>query len=125
MKSDQANGGASTCHLEACDSSVLDKKKVKFGTNTHHLHGLLELVHVNVWGLTKNASLGGHQYFVSIVDDYFRRCWVYPMRQRVEALELVKWKNLMENQTGRKIDMLHYDHVEEYKDFFPAIWLEQ
>ena len=48
LKSDQANGGALTCHLEACDSSVLDKKKVKFSTDAHHLHDLLELVHVDV-----------------------------------------------------------------------------
>ena len=47
------------------------------------------------------------------------RCWVYPMRQRVEVPEfLVKWKKLMENQTGRKIKLLFYDHVEEYKDSF-------
>jgi len=65
LKSDQALGGASTYHLEARDNSVLDKK-VKFGTNTHHLHGLLELVHVDVWGLTKTVSLGGHRYFVFI-----------------------------------------------------------
>jgi len=41
------------------------------------------------------------------------------MRQRVESLELlVKWKELMENQTGRKIKVLRYDHVEEYKNSF-------
>jgi len=41
------------------------------------------------------------------------------MRQRVKILELlVKWKKLMENQTGRKIKMLRYDHVKEYKDSF-------
>ena len=99
------------CNLEACDSCVLDKKKVKFGTDTHHLHGLLELVRVDVWGPTKTVSLGGHQYVVSVIDDYSRHFWVYPMRQRVETLELVKWKNLMENQTGRKIEILRYDHV--------------
>jgi len=30
----------------------------------------------------------------------------------------VKWKELMENQTSRKIKVLRYDHVEEYKDSF-------
>jgi len=76
---------------------------VKFGTNTHHLYGLLELVHVDVWGPTKTVSLGGHRYFVLVVDYYFGRCWVYPIRQRVEALELlVKWKELMKNQTSKK-----------------------
>jgi len=27
-------------------------------------------------------------------------------------------EKLMENRTGRKIKVLHYDHVEEYKDSF-------
>ena len=89
MKSDQALIGASICNLEACDNCVLSKKKVKFGTGTHHLYSLLELVHVDVWGSTKIASLGGHKYFVSIVDDYSRHYWVYLMRQRVEVLELL------------------------------------
>jgi len=103
---------------ESRDSCVLNKK-VKFDTVTHHLHSLLELVHVNIWGPTKTASLGGHRYFVSIVDDYFRHCWVYPMRQRVKVLNLlVKWKKLMKNQTGMKIKVLWYNHVEEYKDSF-------
>ena len=62
--SDQALGDASIYHLKARNSSVLNKKKVKFGINPHHLHGLLELVHVDVWGPTKNALLRGHQYFV-------------------------------------------------------------
>ena len=73
LKSDQALGGASTCHLEARDSSVLDKKKVKFGTDTNHLHGLLELDHVDAWGPTKNVSLGDRRYFISALDDYSRR----------------------------------------------------
>ena len=74
MKSDKLLGGTSTCHLEARDSCVLDKEEVKFDTDTHNLHDLFELVHVDP---TKTASLGGHRYFVSIVDDYSRRYWVY------------------------------------------------
>ena len=74
LKSDKTLGGALTCHLEARDSCALDKKKVKFGTDTHHLHGLLELIHMDVWGPIKTASLGGHRYFVSVVDDYSKRC---------------------------------------------------
>jgi len=106
LKSDQALVGASTCNLEAHKNCILDKK-VKFGTDTYHLHGLLELVHVDVWDPTRTASLGSHKYFVSIVDHYSRRCWVYPMRQRVETLYLlVKWNELMENHTGRKIKVL-------------------
>jgi len=51
--------GASTCKLEINGHGILEKKtKVKFSTGTHHSHGLLDNVHVDVWGLTKTASHG-------------------------------------------------------------------
>jgi len=30
----------------------------------------------------------------------------------------VKWKELMETLIGKKIEVLRYDHIEEYKDSF-------
>ena len=52
---------------------VLDKKKkVKFGTATHHSDGFLDCIHVDVWGPTKIGSLEGHWYFISFVDDLSR-----------------------------------------------------
>ena len=41
------------------------------------------------------------------------------MRQRLEALGmLVKWKDMMEKQIGRKIKELQIDNVERYKNQF-------
>ena len=57
--------GASTCNMKLGGHSVLDKKiKVKFGTSAHHSKGLLDCIHVNIWGPVKTASFGGHRYFV-------------------------------------------------------------
>jgi len=82
--------GAAACNLVG-EHSVLDKKKVKFSTNTHHSEGLTNSVHISVWKPAKTASLGGHRYFVSFINNLFRHCWIYPMRQRCEALnKLVK-----------------------------------
>ena len=79
--------GASTCNIELGGHSVLDKKMtVKFGTTTHHLEGLLDCVHISIWGLTKTASLGGHWYFIFFIDNLSRHCWIYPMRQKFETL---------------------------------------
>ena len=81
--------GALTCSLDSCEHYVLDKKtKVMFGT-VHHLMSLLNVVHMDVLGPTKTAWLGGHKYFISIVDDYSRHYWVYFMRQLVKVLELL------------------------------------
>ena len=80
---------ASTCYLELGEHDVLNKKKVKFSTNTHHSEGLLNCVYVNIWGFAKTASLEGHKYFVSFIDNLSRHCWIYPMRQRFEALGML------------------------------------
>ena len=54
--------GASTCNMEL-GGHILDKKtKVKFNTTTHHSEGLLDCVHVSIWGPVKTASLEGHRY---------------------------------------------------------------
>jgi len=58
----QGSVEASTYNLELGGHGVLDKAtKVKFGTTTHRLEGLLDCFQVSVWGPTKIASLGGHQ----------------------------------------------------------------
>jgi len=62
--------GASTCNLKLGEHDVLDKKKMKFSTTTHHSEGLLDCVHVCIWGPAKTASLGGHRYFVSFLIIY-------------------------------------------------------
>jgi len=98
--------GAFTCNLELSEHDVLDKK-VKFSTTTHRSKGLLDCVHISIWGHAKIASLGGHKYFISFIDNLSRHCWIYPMRQKFEALGMmVKWKNMMEKQTGMKIKEL-------------------
>ena len=89
--------GASICNMKLDGHGVLDKKaKVKFDTTTHRSKGLLDCVHVSIWGPAKTASIGGHRYFVSFIDNLSRYCWIYPIRERFEALGmLVKWKDTM------------------------------
>jgi len=77
--------------------------------------GILDYIHTDVWGPTKMASIGANHYFVSFIDDYSRRCWVYTMKHKGEVLELfVEWKKNMEKNTGKKIKALHSDNGGEY-----------
>ena len=63
--------GASTCNMKLGGHDVLDKKmKVRFGTTTHRSEGLLDFVHVSIWKPAKTASLGDHQFFVSLLIIY-------------------------------------------------------
>jgi len=60
--------------------------------------------------------IGGNHYFVTFIDDYSRRCWVYTMKHKGKVLELfVEWKKNMKKSTGRKIKVLWSDNGGEYK----------
>ncbi|XP_019057165.1 PREDICTED: uncharacterized protein LOC109116374, partial [Tarenaya hassleriana] len=52
--------GARLCKLEFCEHCVLGKQsKVKFGTAIHNTEGILDYIHSDVWGPTRETSLGG------------------------------------------------------------------
>jgi len=65
--------GALIYNLKFDKHCVLKKKiKVNFGTASHRLRGLLDCVHVDIWGPTKTSSLGGHRYSLFLVHDSSR-----------------------------------------------------
>ncbi|KAE8664954.1 hypothetical protein F3Y22_tig00112738pilonHSYRG01227 [Hibiscus syriacus] len=110
--------GARSCKLAFCEHCIKGKKtRVKFGTAIHDTKGILDYVHSDVWGPSKTTSLGGTHYYVTFVDDFSRRVWVYPMKTKDEVLGFfLKWKKMMETQTGRKIKRLRTDNGGEYKN---------
>ncbi|KAH9679290.1 retrovirus-related pol polyprotein from transposon TNT 1-94-like protein [Citrus sinensis] len=77
--------GTKTCKLNFREHCVVGKKtRVKFSTANHDTREILEYVHSDIWGPTKTASIGGSHYFVTFVDDFSRRVWVYTMRAKDE-----------------------------------------
>lgn len=81
--------GAKTWKLTFCEHCVMGKQTlIKFGIIAHCTKGTLDYVHTDVWGPTKVASLGGKHWFVTFVDDYSRRVWVYTMKRKSEVLDI-------------------------------------
>jgi hypothetical protein len=65
--------GAKTRKHGFCEHCVLGKQtRVKFGTAVHNIKGILDYVHTNVWGPSKNESIGGNRWFVTFIDDFSR-----------------------------------------------------
>ncbi|GAA0166566.1 hypothetical protein LIER_21692 [Lithospermum erythrorhizon] len=57
-------------------------------------------------------SLGGVRYFMSFIDDYSRRCWVYPIKRKTDVFEIFKVR--LELEFGKKIKCLRTDNGGEY-----------
>ena len=77
--------------------------------------GILDYVHLDVWGPSKTMSMGSKHYFVTFIDDFSKKVWVYTMKTKDEVPGVfLKWKNMIENETGRKIKLLISDNGGEY-----------
>ena len=94
--------GLKNCKLGFCENCVFGKqKRVKFNTGKHNSKGILEYVHSDVWGPAPVNSLGGARYFLTLIDDYSRKVWVYFLKQKDEVFGKFKQqKAKVEKQTG-------------------------
>jgi hypothetical protein len=73
----------------------------------------LEIVHV--CGPMRTTSLGGARYFVTYIDDFSKKVWVYLLKSKGECLEKFKeFKALVETQSEHKIKVFRLDNGREY-----------
>ena len=91
--------------IDFCEHCIYGKAcRVKFEKGLHNTKGIWDYIYLDLWGPTRVTSTEGGKYFLSLVDDYSRRVWVYILKQKNEAFEKFKqWKILIKNQTGRKM----------------------
>lgn len=97
------------------------QKKLSFPASVTVIDKCLHTLHVDIWGPAPNPSLHGHRYFLTIIDDYSRFCWVYLMKNKSETRDqLTKFINLVENQFETKVKIIRSDNGHEFKmnDFF-------
>ncbi|XP_076959476.1 putative mitochondrial protein AtMg00300 [Bidens hawaiensis] len=101
LNKQQVLGKLRSCDIDLCENCVLSKhKRVSFSRGKHPTKGILDYAHSDLWGLAKHDSLGGAMYFLSIIDDYSRRVWLYILKNKSDTLEKFKeWKILVEIQT--------------------------
>ncbi|KAI9152926.1 hypothetical protein LWI28_003161 [Acer negundo] len=105
-------------HLnELCESCVLSKQhRNSFGKKANWRATMpLELVHTDVCGPLTPVSNGQNQYFLTFIDDYSRKTWVYFLKRKSEVFDYFKeFKTLVEKQSGYHIKALRSDQGGEY-----------
>ncbi|KAL3510114.1 hypothetical protein ACH5RR_029515 [Cinchona calisaya] len=101
-----------------CDACQFGKQvKISFKPkNFVSTHKPLELLHLDLFGPTQYASLGGCKYAFVIVDDYSRFTWVLFLAHKNEAFEkFVKLFSKIQNLLDTKIVRLRSDNGAEFK----------
>jgi len=68
-----------------------------------------------VCGPLEVPSLGGNKYFISFVDEFSRKTWLYLIKVKSEAFDMFqKFKVLVEKHSGKSIKVLRNDGGGEY-----------
>lgn len=64
--------------LDFCEHYLYGKyKKVKFPISIHSTKAIIDYLHSDIWGPAKVPSLRGARYFITFIDDWSRKVWVY------------------------------------------------
>ncbi|KAE8692644.1 hypothetical protein F3Y22_tig00110831pilonHSYRG00315 [Hibiscus syriacus] len=116
--------GLTNVSLTLCDHCITSKQHwLKFNTSNSRGKSVLELVYSDVWQAPV-TSLGGAKYFVLFIDDYSRRCWVYPIKKKSDVFSNFKnFKARVELDSENKIKCFRTNNrgehsSEEFDDFF-------
>ena len=87
----------------------------------------MQLVYTDVCGSIDPVSLGGNKYFITFIDDFSRKLWVYILKENYAAFTTFKlFKALIEAKTDHKLITLRSDRCGEYTlNLLQAYYREQ
>lgn len=109
--------GQSTGKMDFCEHCVYGKqKRVSFNfPATHRTKGTLDYIHSDLWRPSRVPSKGGARYFLTLIDDYSRKVWVYFLKHKNDVfLTFKQWKTMIEKQTGKPVKRFRTDNGLEF-----------
>lgn len=112
------------CGLSSSEKAAIPKCKVcieakqprqPYKSYGNRSKNVLDLIHTDLCGPMETMSIGKAKYFVTFIDDYSRKTYVYFLRSKSETFPAFQeFKAQVENQTGRKIKAMRSDNGREY-----------
>ena len=70
----------------------------------------LQLLYADLWGPSHVTSTQGYVYYLSILDDFSRFTWIFPLSSKSDALTIfAKFKTFIEKQLQKSIKVVQTD----------------
>jgi hypothetical protein len=93
--------------LEQRRECIKEKYKKKIKNNVKRSTGILQIIHTDICGPFPVKSVNGYDSFITFIDDYSYFSYIYPIKERTEALDKFKiFKAEVENQHNLKIKLV-------------------
>ena len=56
--------------------------KTSFSSSDTRLEGVIQLIHSDLCGPMSSTSLTGYEYYVTFIDDFSKKTWIYFLRSK-------------------------------------------
>jgi len=103
-----------------CEECVLGKHpRTSFlRTAEYRAKEQLRLIHIDICGPITIESFSGKRYFISFIDDFSRKTWVYFLKEKSEVFQVLKrFKAMVEKETSMPIKSVRSDRGGEFISF--------
>lgn len=102
--------------IENCENCAVGKhSRQPFKSSDKQTTNVLDLIHSDLVGPMETSSIGKAKYLLTFIDDYSRTVFCFFISSKADVIDaFVKFKNFVENQTGRKIKVFRTDNGTEY-----------
>jgi len=103
---------------DVCRGCALGKyAKDAFSRSNNRAKSVLGLIHLDICDPMSTKSLSSVEYFITFIDDYSRKTWIYFLKTKDEVfIQFKEFKAIVENLTRKNIKVLHSDNGGEYVD---------
>jgi hypothetical protein len=105
--------------------------KKLFPSSDRKSKGALEIINLYVCGPMSTTSLSKYVYYLSFIDDFSRKTWIYFLKYKSEVFNKFKeFKVLVENISEKKINILRSDNggeftLDEFKAFCKEVRIKR
>ncbi|KAH9744437.1 retrovirus-related pol polyprotein from transposon RE2 [Citrus sinensis] len=102
-----------------CDACQFGKNHLKhFESVITKTTAPLQLLYADLWGPSHTTSTQGYSYYLSILDDYSRFTWIFPLKAKSDSLQVfTDFKTFIEKHLERRIKTVQTDWGGEFKSF--------
>ncbi|CAI7859386.1 unnamed protein product [Closterium sp. NIES-53] len=112
----------------SCETCLTSKfSRFPFHSAVGQSSDLVELVHVDLVGPTKVKGDGGALYSMTMVDDYTRLTWSFPLAKKNDAARVIieEWLPMVERESGKRVKAIRSDHGGEFLGAEFRSWLKR
>ena len=99
-----------------CEHCILAKQtRTSHPNHAYNPSKPFHLVHSDIWGPSRTSNLTNTRWFITFINDHTRICWVFLMKDKLEACLVFQNFHLMiKNVFQTQIHLLRTDNGREY-----------